>query len=79
MPVPWLQDHTSPELELAMSVLHNGVQPILIVRALGILARESERLLHIAVTDCRADGCSWSEVGDALGVSRQAARRRFME
>lgn len=32
-----------------------------------------------AVAVARASGRSWTEIGDALGVSRQAARERFRE
>jgi hypothetical protein len=29
------------------------------------------------VRRARADGCSWTEVGEALGTSKQAAWERF--
>lgn len=29
------------------------------------------------VADARAAGCSWTLIGEALGVSRQAARQRY--
>ncbi len=50
------------------------------LQALGVLA-EVERwqrpLLEKAVTNARAMGSSWSEIGNALGVTRQSAHQRF--
>lgn len=36
-----------------------------------------ERGLRQLVSEARANGRSWTEIGHALGVSRQAARQRF--
>ncbi len=33
--------------------------------------------LRLAVDLARADGCTWQELGDVLGVTRQAAFQRF--
>jgi hypothetical protein len=33
--------------------------------------------LHDAVRAARDDGATWSDIGDVLGVSRQAAFQRF--
>lgn len=30
-----------------------------------------------AVAVCRAEGLSWTEIGEILGISRQGARQRF--
>jgi hypothetical protein len=35
-----------------------------------------DELLDHFVKDARAEGCSWTQIGDALGVTRQAAQRR---
>ena len=41
-------------------------------------ARESlERAVALYVQAARGDGASWADIGDVLGVSRQAARERF--
>ena len=37
----------------------------------------AERLLVAAVQQARDDGASWQTIGDALGVSRQAAFQRY--
>jgi hypothetical protein len=31
----------------------------------------------MAVQMARNDGCTWTEIGDALGISRQSAQKRF--
>src|SRR3954454_10469503 len=38
----------------------------------------AEELLDRYVAAARADGRSWSEIGAALGVSKQAAQQRFV-
>jgi hypothetical protein len=43
----------------------------------GALARAADRLLAEEVRGARVDGATWTEVGQALGVSRQAATQRF--
>lgn len=43
--------------------------------AARLAAAESER--DLAVSKAMAAGCSWAEIGAALGVSAQAAHRRF--
>jgi hypothetical protein len=51
--------------------------------ALDLVARTAEaeaitgRLLHQAVGSARSSGHSWAAIGDALGMSRQAAQKRF--
>lgn len=41
------------------------------------IERAAGQLLHAAVAAARAAGNSWQLIGDALGVSRQAAFKRF--
>jgi biotin operon repressor len=48
----------------------------LIRRADALVRRSHERLGEI-VSDARSRGVSWQAIGDALGVSRQAAFKRF--
>lgn len=33
--------------------------------------------LPMIVSNARQDGATWDEIGDALGISRQAAHKRF--
>src|SRR2546429_3043023 len=37
-----------------------------------------EGLLNRFVADCRRSGQTWTEIGEQLGVTRQAAQQRFM-
>jgi hypothetical protein len=41
------------------------------------LERDLDDLRRLVVADLRADGASWSEVGELLGVTRQAAWERY--
>lgn len=47
-----------------------------VVRAAGALARARDDLAR-AVEDARGGGATWADVGEVLGISRQAAFKRF--
>ncbi len=47
------------------------------LRELAFTRRTVDQLTRIAVADARAGGLSWQEIGDALGITRQAAHERF--
>lgn len=47
------------------------------VAIFGDLARASGQLQSQAVASAQAAGLSWAKIGNALGVSRQAAQQRF--
>jgi hypothetical protein len=47
---------------------------------LGVAAeavRHAEALELIAVRQARAEGVSWTQIGDLLGVTKQSAHQRF--
>jgi len=44
---------------------------------LGVLRSVLEEAVEIAVADARADGVTWAKIGDALGVTHQAAIKRY--
>lgn len=48
-----------------------------VVRDMVLLRDAIADVLDELVRDMRAEGCTWSEVGDALGVSRQGARQHY--
>jgi hypothetical protein len=41
------------------------------------LTSGADEIIGCFVEDARRDGCSWTEIGQRLGVSKQAARQRF--
>lgn len=44
---------------------------------LRLIEEACEATRGLMVRDMRAEGCTWDEVGDALGCSRQAAWQRY--
>jgi hypothetical protein len=50
--------------------------PAVGLRAVGALHRLAEQVEAVAVARARADGWSWEQIGDALGVSRQSAHTK---
>jgi hypothetical protein len=47
------------------------------VRVLNEWSKIADGRLEQAVVDMRGEGATWQEVGDALGVTRQAAQQRY--
>src|SRR5690348_17921954 len=43
------------------------------------LASGGDELIGRFVTEARNAGCSWTEIGARMGVSKQAARQRFTQ
>lgn len=43
----------------------------------GVIAHEAEVHVSAGVVRARNNGATWQEVADALGISRQAAHKRF--
>jgi Clp amino terminal domain, pathogenicity island component len=72
-------------MEIQLTQLITGVEegnaaPLDRVAAAAILKDQFEHLgddlLDHFVQQARAEGCSWTQIGDALGVTRQAAQQR---
>jgi hypothetical protein len=64
------------QLEVAMEPQSTSEYLELITVSASIEA-EARSLLHEAVTSARSAGVTWSAVGGALGMSKQAAQKRF--
>lgn len=45
--------------------------------AVGLVEHAAQQARGAIVTEARAAGGTWKEIGDALGVTRQAAEARF--
>ncbi len=52
------------------------VDPATGLRAIAALRRLIDDLEHRQVQRARAEGWSWQQIGDALGISRQAAHKK---
>jgi len=59
---------------------HEGTAEQLVAAVLeaAYLAEVSDRLVGHFVDAARRDGLSWAEVGECLGVTKQAAQKRFI-
>ncbi len=49
------------------------------LEAIKDLLRTQDRCLQHAVGEARRVGCSWSDIGEALGCTKQAAWARFAD
>ncbi|MFF5720621.1 hypothetical protein [Streptomyces buecherae] len=63
------------ELKTAVEELA-GIRPLAAVAAAATVERLSAILLRDAVDQAREDGTSWRAIGEAQGVTRQAAQAR---
>ena len=43
----------------------------------AVQVERAEQLLFEAVDNARQAGCTWQEIGELFGVSRQAAQQRW--
>lgn len=62
---------------LAAPVLRSENDPLEWVRAARAIQHRADALMAAAVEQARDDGRTWQEIGDILGVSRQAAFQRY--
>ena len=76
-PGPWYLGHFSEAAAGAVYVIRVTTDPLLALRALGVLEREIARVMQFAAKDARAQGATWNDVAEALQVSRQSAHARF--
>lgn len=64
----------SPDADPADRIHHGAVSRI---RRAALARAEAAEVEASAVREARAAGASWVEIGDALGVTKQAAQMRF--
>lgn len=62
---------------LAAPVLSNDNDPLALVRAAHQIRDGAETLMTAAVQQAREAGRTWQEIGQVLGVSRQAAFQKY--
>jgi hypothetical protein len=51
--------------------------PLQALRAVAALNAEADRVAAVLVRRARNAGCTWAQVAEALGVSRQAVHKRY--
>jgi hypothetical protein len=72
---------TLDELVAQTKIQVNSVEPLDLLAGAARRQQEfadlGEKLLDHFVQDARVAGCSWSQIGTALGVSKQAAQQRY--
>lgn len=59
---------------LGRRIPQNDVPDLILLAEVVDLA---QRTMQTTVDQLRADGASWQQIGDALGVTKQAAEKRF--
>lgn len=57
--------------------LLDGEQTLVKAAAAASLAETARAMAHEAAIDARVDGASYADVADALGMTRQGARKRY--
>ncbi|QZQ53602.1 DUF3887 domain-containing protein (plasmid) [Curtobacterium sp. TC1] len=62
---------------LAAPVLASDNDVLLLLRSATIAQTQATTLVAAVVESARAEGRTWQEIGEVLGVSRQAAFQRF--
>ncbi len=55
----------------------NARHPVLVAKSIAVAARGLDDRLREIVPILRERGCSWTEIGAALGISKQSAWERF--
>jgi len=62
---------------------HSPGEPLDRIEAALVVSEEltssADQLIGHFVAEARAAGCSWTEIGQRFGVSKQAARQRFAQ
>ena len=65
------------ELHAALQNLSAELEPLELVGDVPVVEDFVDDLAHARIADARAAGASWAEISERLGVSRQAAHKRF--
>ena len=63
--------------QIARDLLAYREQPVKHLAALGSIAEHMSAATLSGVIEARKAGASWTVIGDALGMTRQAAHERF--
>lgn len=61
------------------SAVSHGRDPLFALHAAAQFRREAEERIRGIVDEARESGATWTQIGDALGVSHQAAMKRYKQ
>jgi hypothetical protein len=61
-------------LDLDFDSLHN---PLDAVKAVRMLETFAEQRKEVVIYEARKNGATWQQIADALGITRQAAQKRW--
>jgi hypothetical protein len=48
-----------------------------VVKVAGDSAQDADQLLVSAIEEARGHGATWKDIGEALGINQEAARKRY--
>ncbi len=65
------------ELHAALQAVSAAREPLDLVADVPIVEEFVDDLAQARIADARAAGASWAEISERLGVTRQAAHKRF--
>jgi len=65
------------ELHAALASLSEGREPLDLVEDVPVVEDFVDDFAQARIADARAAGASWAEISERLGVTRQAAHKRF--
>jgi len=74
MLTPMIPTGTLPAAEIAKDLDHRD--PTVGLRAVAALRRLLEQLEALQVDNARANGWSWQDIAEALGVTKQTVHRK---
>lgn len=67
----------SEALSAALEQIGAGIEPVDLVGDIPLLESFVGDFCDALISNARAAGASWADIADRLGVSRQAAHKRF--
>jgi hypothetical protein len=65
------------ELHSVLARLSEAREPLDLVEDVPMLEDFADDFAQARIADARASGASWAEISERLGVTRQAAHKRF--
>ena len=78
---PWLIERIPEDVldryRRAMFRVRSSNEPLVILDALTDMQEILQQIERAAVEEARAQGASWSQIGEALKRTRQAVEQRF--